>query len=649
MNQDVRRAETRSTDRSSDLASMHPYQPSELETVARLLLQDRQVRVVPGGWWGYYPERSEVCYPAALLGEWPPGRSIGALCHEIAEVLFSGRAAGPIFEQFVGWAITRGCETRSAELLLNAVNDLRVNRLYLEQFPGSRGYFVELYRDTSLVQKNDFDQRRIQSRVLPHHAFIDEFTRRWAAELVGVSPASPPDERVRRALTQSWEAIARAAACDDLPMLVQIVQTDVFPVYLELVALSREIIRRGAVAEVDDEPTPSPDAANDEEDDAEAAVDDLGTLVRGSPADDEPPTSWVIIPDADAEPSDEDDDQPRPPPPAAVQTAGTPVPRQEASRWTGGIIQRFRRLGHRGRNAPAYEDFNYLEAVRRLRAQIDALLNGSDEREGLIAILNRRRFGTFDPWRRPRRWRRGDSGEVDPDHPENLVISPATAFLKGRRQPRDDSQKDFAHVILLDVSGSVVQRGYRSRKFDQLIDTMVVFCEIHERLKIPYELIAFSDHVTVLRSFEECQFHNLQIDPSSSYVPKDFSYLVHEMYQAEHAETRETPCLDRAIADLAEQRGLKTIFMITDGISSDRQALTERLLEIERRNQVVPRNERLMVLAFGVGLAEEEFKASYQPEIDGQPIQCSTGQLVRTVEALPTIVCDSIDRRIRTA
>lgn len=649
MNQQTSSTDLDSAEPGSDLASLRPYHPSELETVARLLLQDRQIRVVPGAWWSYYPDRSEVCYPATLLAEWPPRRSIGALCHEIAEVLFSGKEAARVFEQFVGWAIAHGCESRSAGLLLNAVNDLRVNRLYIEQFPGSRGYFVELYRSAVLIQKNDFDQRRIESQTLPHHAYVDGFTSRWAAELIGAPPAPVADERARRALARSWDAIARAAACEDLGRLVQIVQTDVFPTYLELVTQSREMVRRAATADAEPEEPPTMEPEEDEETDDTPVADDLSKLVRGSPIDDEPPTAVVIVPDVDAAHSDDDDDERKPAPPPVTPAEGATLPRQNTSRWTGGIVQRFRRFGHRGRNAPAYEDFNYVEAVRRLRAQIDALLNGSDGREGLIAILNRRRFGTFDPWRRPRRWRRGDSGEVDPDHPENLVISPATAFLKGRRQPRDDSQKDFANVVLLDVSGSVVQRGYRSRKFDQLIDTMVVFCEIHERLKIPYELIAFSDHLTVLRSFDECQFQNLQIDPTSSYVPKDLSYLVHEMYQAEHAETRETPCLDRAIADLSDQRGLKTIFMITDGISSDRQALTERLVEIERRNQVVPRNERLMVLAFGVGLAEEEFKASYQPQIDGQPIQCSTGQLVRTVEALPTIVCDYVDRRIRTA
>jgi len=52
------------------------------------------------------------------------------------------------------------------------------------------------------------------------------------------------------------------------------------------------------------------------------------------------------------------------------------------------------------------------------------------------------------------------------------------------------------------------------------------------------------------------------------------------MYAAEHGETHESPALDRAIADLSLQRGLKTIFVVTDGISSEGALLTERRLTL---------------------------------------------------------------------
>jgi hypothetical protein len=630
-----------------------PYRPSELEAVARLILQDQRVRVVPGAWWSYYPERAEVSYPANLLDQWPAPRSLGALCHEIGEVLFSGSAAIPIFQEFATWAAAQSCERASADLLLNAINDLRVNRSYLERFPGSRRYFSALYRDAALIPKDDLRHRPPGTGVLPHHAYIDALTARWAVEALGVDGRGylQPDDRIRRAVARSWPALRRAEAATSLGELAELVRAEVFPIYLDLLEASYEEIRR-AERQRQDEAEPPPteldESAEDEGGDGDLPPEDLRALVRGSPADDGPPVAWVLLPDAGSpEVADEPNGAPRAAP--AAPPDETRPPRTNGSHWTGGVVQKFRRVGRRGHTAQAYEEFNYVDAVRRLKPQIDAVLYGASGRDGLIAILNRRRFGMQDPWRRPRRRRRGDSGDIDADHPENLVLAPATAFLKGQRRPRDDSQKDFAHAILLDVSGSVVQRGYRSRKFDQLIDTLVVFCEIHQRLKVPFELIAFSDTYAVARSFDECQYESLRIDPSSAYVVKDFSYVVREMYAAEHGETHESPALDRAIADLGQQRGLKTIFVVTDGISSEGALLTERLVEIEQRNQYQPARERLMVLAFGLGLAEREFNASYQPEIDGQVIQCSAGRLVPNVEALPTIVCDAVDRRIRGA
>ena len=631
---------------SASVANPIAYEPSEIEAVARLLLQDQRVRVVPGAWWSYYPERSEVAYPPNLLAEWPGPRSIGALCHEIAEVLFSGTRAIRIVEQFTGWASAHGCDARSASLLLNVVNDLRVNRLYLQQFPGSRPYFASLYQGLSLVPKNDVSLSRRKVGPLPHHVLLDGLTTRWAGELVNEPVPAVADDRVRRALNRIWPHIREALDCDDLADLSEIVKSHIFPTYFALLQASLEELRRAEVEPIDETELNSPVDTDEDETVDDSTLERTPGMLQGSPFDDEPAEAWVFI---QPEQPEEPEERPVTPAPAAPTANGTAHPLPPSAQGSGGITFRYRRGGRRGRTAPTYEEISYVEAAQRLGPQIDALLNGSAERDGLIAILNRRRFGTIDPWRRPHRRRRGDSGDIDSDHPENLIIDPSIAFLKGQHQARDDSQKDFAHAILLDVSGSVVQFGYESRKFDQLIDTTVVFCEIHRRLKIPFELIAFSEEATVIHSFADCQYDNNQIDPTSSYVVKDLGYLVRDMYRAEHGETHETTALRRAIADLSEQRGLKTIFVVTDGISSERPALTAQLIEIEQRNQVVPANESLMVLAFGLGLAEEEFNASYQPEWEDSPIRCASGQLVKTIESLPTIVCDTVDWRIRTA
>lgn len=624
--------------------------PADLEAVARLLLQDRAVRVVSGAWWSYYPERGEVVYPQSLLAEWPNARSIGALCHEIAEVLYSGKESVEVFRVFADDAGQMGVERDSAELLLNAINDLRVNRMYLRAYPGARRYLASLYHAETLVPKTDVTGNRSSAAPLPHHRFVDALTARWATGLNQTEPP-PVEDRVRRSVERAWPAVERAVAAEALSDLADLVQRDVLPIYADLLSASREQVRNAAPPEDEEqEPPAPPDDESVDEGSEGLSADDLQILARSSPMDDGPAESWVIL--TDEPPSTEPESSNGHSvviAPAAPPGEERPPPTPPGSVWSGGIVQKFRRLGRRSHGQVVYEDFRYLDAVRRLGPQIEAVLHGTSGREGLIDILNRRRFGTFDPWRRPRRRRRGDTGDIDADHPENLLLAPSLAFLKGQRLKRDDSQKDFAHAILLDVSGSVVQRGYRSKKFDQLVDTLVVFCEIHERLKLPYELIAFSDRARVLRSFDDCHYDSLQIDPSSAYVVKDFGGIVQEMYRAEHGETHETHPLDQAVADLAGQRGLKSIFMITDGLSSDRAALTERLLDLEQRNLVVPPGERLQLLAFGLGLAEDEFNLSYEPDVDGQPIQCSSGKLVPNVDALPTIVCDAVDRRIRVA
>nr|AFK79177.1 two component transcriptional regulator [uncultured bacterium F25-01] len=629
-----------------------PYQPSELEAVARLLLRERHVKVIPGGWWSYYPERSEVVYPANLLSEWSADRSLGALCHEVAETLYSGPEASAIVASFVDRALLNGCEPSTARLLFNVVNDLRINRIYLREFPGSQRFFAAVYRHDGLVPQDDLPNRGPRPAPLPHHVFLDGLTSLWSKQTLRVGDGKLEgriDDRVRRLLDHCWPSVRRAIETDDISAAAEAIQRDVVPYYVELVRASVEQLRRAALDPVDEGDSSPPPPTDELESDGELP-DDLVSLIRGSPVDAGPAESWVFLP-AESEPTEEEEDETRAkaPAPAAPNGEKRPPAPTPNSLWTGGVIQKFRRLGRRSHVTTIYEDFNYVEAVRRLQPQIDVILQGGPGRDGLIAILNRRRFGTLDPFRRPRRRRRGDSGDIDADHPENLRLAPAVAFLKGQRQTRDDSQKDFAHAILLDVSGSVVQSGYRSRKFDQLIDTCVVFCEIHQRLKVPFELIVFSHEFSVARRFDESRYDNLAIAPSSAYVVRDLTYIVLEMYRAEHGETHETPALDRAIADLSLERGLKTIFVVTDGISSDRGQLTDRLVEIEHRNAYLPQRERLMVLAFGLGLAENEFNLSYQPDVDGQSIQCSSGRLVPNLEALPTIVCDAVDHRIRTA
>ncbi|HEX5415816.1 MAG TPA: hypothetical protein VFZ25_09110, partial [Chloroflexota bacterium] len=218
------------------------YQPAEIEVVARLLLRDQAIRVLPGAWWSYHPERGEVVYPANLLAEWPADRSLGALCHEIAEVLFSGPQAATVVPDFVERAAMQGCEPRAAALLLNAVNDLRVNQRYLERFPGSKRYLNAVYQSAKPLDPLTDPAAPRARNALAHHALLSALTGRWASGL-GVA-APPPDQRVARAADSLWPAVARSIDAASLADLARIVLAEVLPEYTALLQRDRDDARQ---------------------------------------------------------------------------------------------------------------------------------------------------------------------------------------------------------------------------------------------------------------------------------------------------------------------------------------------------------------------------------------------------------------------
>lgn len=622
------------------------YRPSELEAIARLLLRERAVRLVAGEWWAYLPDSRTLVYPAHLLHEWTGLRAVGALCHEVAEALYAGPEAGKAIWRFGMEAARFGVEQGSATLLLNVVNDFRVNTRYLTEYPGAAPFLRALYaHGTELHPKNDVRGRRSAERPLSHHVFLDGLIGRWVGETFpGVDRGG--GEGAEAAVRRVWGSLQHASAAETLADCAERL-VDLLPIYGEMVARSREELaeeqKRPRDRDEEEARVPEPPRPSDEDSIEEDTTTDEAELT----AKDEGVFFFVREDAPVGAPPEEAEDRPSPPTPAPNGAPAQPLPRggfDTGPRWAGGVIQRIRKFRPKG--GVDYDQFDYVRKVRELQPLIDATVEGRGGAPGLRQILTLRRFGTADPFRRPRRFRRGDTGEIDEDRPENLLIDPAIAFLKGVRQQRQDSLKDFANAILLDVSGSVIQRGYPSRKFDQVVETAVLFIEIHERLKLPYQVLAFSEEPRVMRSFQETAYDSMRMDPHSHYVVKDFSYLVREMYALEHGETQEARSVNRAVADISQEPGLKTILMVTDGISSDRPALVDALLEIEERNQIRPPRERVGLLAFGVGLAEGEFKASYEPLVDGAPIACSRGTLVPKIDALPDIICRVVERRI---
>jgi hypothetical protein len=623
--------------------------PSELETVARMIVGHDRLRVLAGSWWSYIPREDLITYPAQLLGEWPTARLVGAICHETAEARFTGTRGSSQVDRWLRGQSQQGLPARTAMLLVNTINDMRVNRMYLDRYPGSRPFFGELYRDVPNLDPRDDragDPPEALGR-LPHHLFVDALTDRWATENWGDREATEdaPDE-VRKAARKLWSAVERAADCDDIEKMLDVIRKKVVPGYRRLVEMAPlppsgdggedpELMDRseGAGQQIDDS------NLEDLPEDAEENVAGIeGDIERARAAQaggrgkgrQKAGSQLRRFGTRGATPG-------RRGPPSAAELGG--------DRWETSLVQQMR---DEEEERIDYTRFDYRLAVSILDEQIKRTIDGDGRRPGLKAIMDRRRHGMNEALRRPRKQRTGDQGEIDVAHPERLLIDPVTAFLKGVRIPREDRQRDFASAILLDISGSMVQKGYPTRKFDRLVETAVLFIEIHERLRIPFEVFGFSSTVTPLWSFADCRWPRGAMQ-ERAYEPRDHSEAFRRLYELDHKDTDDAGALRTAIERCQAQAGLKSIFVITDGISSDPSELRRVLMDLDRGNLGKAEGERMKVLAFGVGVVRSEFQLAYQPRQFGKTLNSCTGVVVDDMTRVPGLVRDAVDERIRLA
>ncbi len=634
---------------------------AQFELAARLILDGLPVRLEAGPWWGYRPAAQAVDYPRALLAEWPPDLMVAALAHEAAEARFTGQAGGQAAAHWVERRAALDLPAASLTLLVNVINDMRVNRLAMTRYPGLAALFRRLYgRGVELEPMTDAPGIRADDRVPLHHQYLDALIHAWTERCwPAARPAPQVDPPVSAAIQRTWPAVRQAAARPDVPAVLDIVDAQVLPAYRALLVSEREAQRQAAAQARAGPPAPDPSDPG-----TTLPSDESASTHGGGAAPDDPPPAAAEPTDAGGA-SAASPARPRPgqrgdaaevPPVGAVQ----PSERRRAARarvrdrvlsstgdsWHPGLVSMLQRG-----SGPRidYDQFDYLRAVRKLEPLIQESIHGGARRRGLADIMDRRRHGAVDPWRRPRSQRVGDSGEIDLEHPERLVTDPAQAFLRGVRVARDDRQRDFANAILLDISGSMVQRGFPTRKFDRLVEAAVIFIEIHERLRIPYAVLSFSSAATVHWRFAQCVWTSERIPSSSSYRPRDHSQVFRALYRLDHRDTDDAGALALALRQTLPQAGLKSVIVITDGISSDPAELRRTLADIDRRNRNLPADQTLRVLAFGVGVVRDEFERAYAPRVDGRPLRASHGEIVYDTSLLPTLIRNAVDQRIRAA
>ncbi len=646
-----------------DSESQPRLSPQEFQSAAHLLLRDLDLHLEPGTAWDYDPSRQAISYIPSTVDRWPWARAMAALSHQSAQARFTGTGGTARIERWLDQVSNNAMGRPQLAALARAVDAMRVDRRQMERYLGVH----ELMRWLYVISTDPAaDEAHGESYA---DQFVAGLRRRWIRLMWPDATAPSVGEPiVTEALRDATPAVMAAAQHNDIEAMLTALAAHVVPTYEHLAraweARDDEDVH-GLLAPNRRDPgkpigttrrAPAPTAV--ERDKAPDVTQKARARTR------EPmPAEQAVDPETDdQEPELAEDD-------TDVRRIGRPrhathSSQQRPTRAQPGRVSQRGRAIDRGRSPQQisagspelppepqidYEAFDYPAAVRRLRPLIQSTLEGDGRRIGLAELMSRRRHGTVDPWRRPRTQRRGDRGEIDPEHPEYLLTDPAQAFVRGVRSPRADRQRDFADAILLDVSGSMVQRGFPTRKFNRLVDSAVIFIEIHERLRIPYSVLSFSTTPVVHWRFDQCTWTVGRVDGPTGLHPHDHSEIFRSMYAQEHRDTNDARALELAISETRSHPGLKSVVVITDGISSDPSELRHLLDDLNRRNHDAPPMEQMRILAFGVGVVREEFEAAYARPSNVKNRRSCLGVVVRDVSELPQLIGHAVAERLRLA
>lgn len=643
-------------------AAQPPLSQNQFQAAAHLLVRDLDLELQSGSTWSYDPKRNSITYDTAAIDRWPWARAMAALSHEAARARFTGVSGTECIERWLDRSTTRLLTRSGLAALVQTVDALRTDHLQMGRYPGVRNLMRWLYIEMVDASAYEEGSRTITTKFVLglQHAWIKET---WPDVPVPLRFEPIVNAAVREALP----AVLTTVQHRDVSLMLEDLEKHLLPRYerLSLAGQTRAAVpARGPLAPDRHDPGklvgtarrpgpktgPHPQKAPDGPRTSARNQRPLPTDERGS--DPEPEGPGTLSPDltADAKSSEKLQHSVRSSThrPARslrrprVASRRDPEPSKSIA---PGVIQSPTPL-HKPQIE--YEAFDYPAAVRRLDPLIRSTLEGDGRRLGLAELMSRRRYGTFDPWRRPRTQRRSDRGEIDSEHPEHLLTDPSQAFVRGVRIPRADQQRDFANAILLDISGSMVQRGFPTRKFNRLVDSAVIFMEIHERLRIPYSVLSFSTTPVVHWRFDQSTWPGGRADGPSVRRPRDHSAIFRAMYSLEHRDTNDAPALKLAIRETRGNPGLKSVLVITDGISSDPAELRRLVEDLDRRNQAAPVTEQLKILAFGIGVLREEFAASYTQPSHTQARRSCLGVVVRDVAELPQLIGDAVAERLRT-
>ena len=290
----------------------------------------------------------------------------------------------------------------SAQLLVNTVNDMRVNRLYIGTLSWVRKPSCGLCtrKIPGCTPRTIFASRRNSNlgRYRPlHHDYVDAVVPILDRVRLARFPPKVQSCRVRfrAALRKTWRDIEKAAACDAISQMLAILEKKVVPAYADLVSQWKPEELIDAASNSDDRESSEDDSQLPKERNAvgqRAAPRRVRIWSGGFPR-------WRgVIHPADQIPAEGDGRQRAHAVDARFGRWGRQTWRTDGSR--AAVYRSIERRGRstassaRPTNGSTTPRFDYIEAVSRLEPKIAETIDGDGRRPGLAEIMDRRRHGS---------------------------------------------------------------------------------------------------------------------------------------------------------------------------------------------------------------------------------------------------------------
>jgi len=582
--------------------------------VARSLGRDFNLKVEPGEAWAYNLETNTLTMPLLEVLQTEPNVCVALAIHEAGH-------------RQITQVVDRSFYTReSKRLLLNAVEDPRVNDWMIREYRGvERNFMTPLY-DRLFPTDETSPLLEAFERNLPHVQYVYGLIHHWAH---GNEQPAITNENVLEALRETRPAVQRAIRTlpEGMPpnqqqlytaaqQTTDVVREEIWPVYEKLVKRSIGILEEGlrdGSIKLGSDGQRSGLSASELPEEArrlvERASGKLATALGGK----------IERPDSDD--LDELGEEEEPLPGDGIETELSSGPDSPGGKDGGAGVVSEKGAGKSAtpvavvRTATEEERAAGLRTAKRLTHERAPYSKYLDEVAPLVEELAGTLESILEPDSAPKKtgfYRSGTSISVPRLMQRRGSGSPVRDVFLRRARP---SARDYRFSLVLDESGSMRE----GRKDFNAICATVLFTEVLERLKIPFEIAGFHSNQIVHKQYQ---------DALTAQAKDKLADEIHRSMGG--GSTHDVRAVDEAVDRIGEASGTERfILVITDGEGNGPGKMPEAIARAER--------EETRIVGVGVGEGVDHVARQYPEYVQ-----------VRRVQELPSALAGKIEELLLT-